>query len=157
MFSLQLVTGLEDDLAREAVSREFGDSLGLLEQDLENVLEYQWPARNQAWRPVFLPLGGGEEEPDSMDLMEEFLARPEEGQGRVAGKTHSEREAPMVKANGTPNPEALARKAEPVNGTAGEHGEDPGWIYLAAESLANFEAVKGWGAELPVRVEDWVD
>jgi hypothetical protein len=92
-----------------------------------------------------------------MALMEEFLARPGEGQGRVAGKTQGEREAPMVKVNGTPNPEALARKAEPVNGTAGKPGKDPGWIHLAAESLANFEAVKGWGAEMPARVEDWVD
>jgi hypothetical protein len=32
-----------------------------------------------------------------------------------------------------------------------ERSGGPGWIALAAESLANFEALRGWGMELPRR------
>ena len=146
MFRLELVLDPDED---QGVP--FGDSLDLLERDLENALEYEWPARSRDRSPVFPALDGQEPEPDSMDLMEEFLARPGEGPGRAEAGVTGREEVPMATVNGFNQTEAPVAAA---NGHAGKGGTRPGWIYLAAESLVNYEALKGWGVELPAREEE---
>ena len=133
------------DEGRDSV---FGDSMDWLEEDLESSFELVRARPGQAWAPVPFPPGGEADEPDSLALMEAFLASAE-APSRVQPPPRPGLEAAM--ASGTRSTQTAP--PAPVNGSNGTHREKPGWIYLAVESLANFEALRLRGGELPSREE----
>jgi hypothetical protein len=119
-----------------------GDSMDWLEQELERSPAFERAEPRQAWAPVLFPPGCEEAEPDSLDLMEAFL-----GPAQVQPPARPPLEVAM--ANGT-RPKKMESPA-PANGANGKEKVNPGWIFLAAESLANFEALRLRGQELPAK------